>query len=74
MKLPGLVECERISKLLRDVDRLRNIAAHAYAYDTSLKDIAKTVEKDCGELFEIYAKRLSSRSGAQKLASVFQNR
>jgi hypothetical protein len=74
MSLPSLIECERLSKLLRNIDRLRNIAAHAYAYDTAPEDIVKTVEENCDVLLKIYAKRLSKRSGAEKLSAVFQNR
>jgi hypothetical protein len=74
MHLPHLVECGRLSKLLRDVDRLRNIAAHAYAYDTTPSDIVKTVKATGQTLSEIYRKRLSSRSDVQKLTAVFQNR
>ncbi|MCF6201101.1 MAG: TM1812 family CRISPR-associated protein [Hydrogenimonas sp.] len=71
VKIP---ECKKLSEILYNVDKLRNISAHAFSNAKTSKDIASQISSAIKSLKEIYPKRYSAKNGADKLKAVFSDR
>ncbi len=71
IKIP---DCQRFSDMLKNIDELRNISAHAFANSSTSQNLTGQIEKTIESLEEIYPKRYSRKSGIEKLEAVFGNR
>ena len=59
---------------LREVDKLRNISAHAFTSDTTEENINNKINKVVAFLRTCYRQRYSCQKGADRLKAVFGNR
>lgn len=73
-KLKEILDCETFSKKLREVDKLRNISAHAFTSDKTEKDIGTIIASTLDYLKKHYPKRISGKKGVDRLQSAFSNR
>lgn len=71
IKIP---DCQRFSDMLKSIDELRNISAHAFANSSTSQNLTGQIEKTIDSLEKIYPKRYSRKSGIEKLEAVFGNR
>lgn len=66
-----IVDCKSFSEYLRNIDRLRNISAHAFTSDNTHKNFSNEIKKSIEFLENYYPKRLSLKSNAEKLKNIF---
>ena len=71
LKIP---DCDTFSKVLRSIDKLRNVSAHAFANSTTSKDLKNQIEKTIKTLTKIYPQRYSKQQSVDKLKAVFADR
>ena len=70
-KIKGLPNIDEFTKKLSNIDKLRNISAHAFTSDITEKNIATEIQKSIKFLKSLYEKRLSRRSTVEKLSEIF---
>ena len=72
-KIKQLIDCETFSKQLRNIDKLRNISAHAFTSDNTEKDFTKEIRKTIDFLEAYYPKRLSKKDNIDRLKNAFRH-
>lgn len=70
-KVKKIPDCHSFSKYLKNIDKLRNISAHAFTSDKTDKNLATEIEKTIRFLEETYKKRLSKKSTVDRLKEAF---
>jgi len=71
-KVKQIIDCNTFSKHLRNIDKLRNISAHAFTSDNTYKNFSSEIRKTIDFLENYYPNRLSQKNSIDKLKSIFQ--
>ena len=74
LKTKKIPHASAFDKILQNIDKLRNISAHAFTSDKTSKKIPNEIEKAIEELKKIYARRYSGKSGIERLKAGFSDR